>query len=81
MIVLDANILIRAILGRRVGQLLDRYAPHGLRFFAADVAFNDTQKYLPALLEKRGRPTRTFKDHSRTYELLSNQSIENCMLS
>jgi predicted nucleic acid-binding protein len=55
MIVLDANILIRAILGRRVGQLLDRYAPHGVRFFAADVAFNDTQKYLPALLKKRGK--------------------------
>src|SRR5258706_11942665 len=56
MIVLDANILIRAILGRRVRQLLDRYAPEGVRFFAADVAFDDAQKPLPALLKKRGKP-------------------------
>jgi predicted nucleic acid-binding protein len=56
MIVLDANILIRAILGRRVRQLLDRYAAQGLRFFAADVAFDDAQKYLPALLKKHGKP-------------------------
>jgi predicted nucleic acid-binding protein len=55
MIVLDANILIRAILGRRVRQLLDSYAAQGLRFFAADVAFDDAQKYLPALLKKRGK--------------------------
>jgi predicted nucleic acid-binding protein len=41
MIVLDANILIRAVLGRRVRELLDRYAARGLRFFAADVAFDD----------------------------------------
>jgi predicted nucleic acid-binding protein len=56
MIVLDANILIRAILGRAVRQLLDRYAAQGLRFFAPDVAFDDAQKYLPSLLHKRGKP-------------------------
>jgi len=55
MIVVDANILIRAILGRQVRQLLDRYAAQGLRFFAADVAFEDAQKYLPAILKKRGK--------------------------
>jgi hypothetical protein len=32
MIVLDANILIRAILGRRVRQLIDTYASLGVRF-------------------------------------------------
>jgi predicted nucleic acid-binding protein len=62
MIVLDANILIRAILGRRVRHLLDRYAAQGLRFFAAAIAFDDAQEYLPAqkhlpaLLKKRGKP-------------------------
>jgi predicted nucleic acid-binding protein len=56
MIVLDGNILIRAILGRRVRHLLDDYAAQGVRFFAADAAFDDTQKYLPALLKKRGKP-------------------------
>jgi predicted nucleic acid-binding protein len=56
MIVLDANILIRAILGRHVRQLLDLYAAQGLRLFTADVAFDDAQEYLPALLKKRGKP-------------------------
>ena len=34
MIVLDANILIRAVLGQRVGQLLDHYSQQGIRFYA-----------------------------------------------
>jgi predicted nucleic acid-binding protein len=55
MIVLDANILIRAVLGRRVLQLIDTYAIQGVRFFAPDVAFDDAEKYLPLLLKKRGR--------------------------
>ena len=56
MIVLDANILIRAVLGRRVRQLVDTYTAQGVRFFAPDVAFDDAQKYLPPLLKKRGKP-------------------------
>lgn len=56
MIVLDANILIRAVLGRRVRQLLEQYAGRSVRFCAPDVAFNDAAKYLPELLTKRGRP-------------------------
>lgn len=34
MIVLDANILIRAILGRRVRDLILAYAAKGIRFLA-----------------------------------------------
>jgi predicted nucleic acid-binding protein len=56
MIVLDANILIRAVLGRRVRQLVETYAAQGVRFFAPDVAFDDAEKYLPPLLKKRGKP-------------------------
>jgi len=56
MIVLDANILIRAILGRRVRQIIETYEPQGLRFFTPDVAFDDAGKYLPLLLKKRGIP-------------------------
>jgi predicted nucleic acid-binding protein len=56
MIVLDANILIRAVLGRRVRQLVDTYTAQGVRFLAPDVAFGDAQKYLPPLLKKRGKP-------------------------
>ena len=53
MIVLDANILIRAVLGRRVRQLIETYGVRGARFFAPDVAFGDAASYLPPLLEKR----------------------------
>jgi predicted nucleic acid-binding protein len=52
-IVLDANILIRAVLGKRVRELLVDNAER-VQFFSPDVAYADARKYLPALLEKRG---------------------------
>jgi predicted nucleic acid-binding protein len=52
-VVLDANILIRAVLGNRVRDLVLTYA-EAVRFFAPDVAYNDARKYLPQLLKKRG---------------------------
>ena len=52
-IVLDANILIRAVLGRRVRELIVDNADM-VQFFAPDVAYADARKYLPSLLEKRG---------------------------
>ena len=52
-IVLDANILIRAVLGRRVRELIVDNADV-VQFFAPDVAYADARKYLPSLLEKRG---------------------------
>ncbi|MSQ72546.1 MAG: nucleotide-binding protein [Betaproteobacteria bacterium] len=52
-IVLDANILIRAVLGKRVRELVFKYAATA-KFFAPDVAYADARKYLPPLLEKRG---------------------------
>jgi predicted nucleic acid-binding protein len=55
MLVLDANILIRAVLGRRVRQLLEEYAHQGIRFYAPDIAFADAERYLPSLLAKRGK--------------------------
>ena len=55
MIVLDANILIRAVLGRQVRQLLETYAGHGIRFYAPDTAYADAAKYLPPLLRKKGK--------------------------
>jgi predicted nucleic acid-binding protein len=54
-IVLDANILIRAVLGRRVRQLLEEYAGRGIRFYAPDVAYADAEKYLPPLLIQRAK--------------------------
>jgi len=52
-IVLDANILIRAVLGKRVRELID-FNPGTVQFFAPDVADAEARKYLLALLEKRG---------------------------
>lgn len=52
-LVLDANILIRAILGRRVRELILENVAE-VKFFAPDVAYADARKYLPALLNKRG---------------------------
>jgi predicted nucleic acid-binding protein len=56
MLVLDANILIRAVLGRRVRELRERYAVRGVRFLAPEAAFEEASKYLPMLLEKREIP-------------------------
>jgi predicted nucleic acid-binding protein len=55
-IILDANILIRAVLGRRVRELILDNATK-VKFFAPDVAFNDARKYLPRLLEQRNVPS------------------------
>ena len=55
MLVLDANILIRAVLGRRVRQLIEEYAPRGIRFYAPEIAHADAAKYLPSLLAKIGK--------------------------
>lgn len=52
-IVLDANILIRAVLGTRARQLILEHVAH-VGFFAPDAAYAEARRYLPALLEKRG---------------------------
>lgn len=56
MIVLDANILIRAVLGQRVSQLLDQYSRQGIRFYAPETAYGEAEEYLPSLLLKKGKP-------------------------
>ena len=58
-IVLDANILIRGILGERVPQLLAQYSAQ-VQFFTAAVCYQDVRKHLPAILEKRGLPLEPF---------------------
>lgn len=52
-LVLDANILIRAVLGQRVFKLLNQYNST-TAFFAPDEAFTDAEKYLPPIFEARG---------------------------
>ncbi|MGA2591444.1 MAG: PIN domain-containing protein [Bryobacteraceae bacterium] len=55
MLVLDANILIRAVLGHRVRGLLIKYGGR-VDFFAPDVAFDEAREHLPGVLQKRRVP-------------------------
>ena len=52
MLVLDANILIRAVLGSRVLFLLHKYAER-VDFMAPDTAFQEARERLPEILERR----------------------------
>jgi predicted nucleic acid-binding protein len=52
-IVLDANVLMRAVLGRRVDRLLEAFAPQ-VTFLAPEVAFDDVREHLATVLTKRG---------------------------
>lgn len=52
-IVLDANILIRAVLGRHVRDLITDHAA-AVSFFAPDTAYAEARAHLPAILERRG---------------------------
>jgi len=52
-IVLDANILVRAVLGVKVGRLLARYAD-SIDFCAPSIAFEDAEANLPNIMAKRG---------------------------
>jgi predicted nucleic acid-binding protein len=54
-IVLDANILISFVLGKRVRELMETYQAR-VRFFAPEVVFEDAARYLPSLLAKPGKP-------------------------
>jgi predicted nucleic acid-binding protein len=52
MLVLDANILVRAVLGSKVLLLLRRYA-EDVEFLAPDVAFQEAREHLPEILAGR----------------------------
>src|SRR5215831_17446164 len=51
-LVLDATILMRAVPGRRVRELLERYEDSAT-FYSPDVCFDDARHYLSQVLEKR----------------------------
>jgi len=55
-LVLDANILIRAVLGKRVRTLLCLYGA-SVRFYAPEFAFAEAREHLPAILAKRNIPS------------------------
>jgi predicted nucleic acid-binding protein len=55
MLVLDANILVRAVLGSRVLFLLRKYVGRA-EFLAPDTAFQEAQEHLPGILDRRNVP-------------------------
>jgi predicted nucleic acid-binding protein len=55
MLVLDADILIRAVLGTRVPWLLRNYGERG-EFVAPDSAFREAREELPIILVRRVMP-------------------------
>jgi predicted nucleic acid-binding protein len=52
-LVLDANILVRAVLGQRVPALLRTYA-NGVHFLAPEHAYEEAATHLPQVLQRRG---------------------------
>ncbi len=52
-IVLDANILVRAVLGTRVRVLIEQYG-RNVAFFAPELAFDEAARHLPTIAAKRG---------------------------
>jgi predicted nucleic acid-binding protein len=52
-IALDANILIRAVFGTRVRNLLEAYGDY-VAFCAPDVCFAEAESYIPGIATKRG---------------------------
>jgi predicted nucleic acid-binding protein len=55
LLVLDANILVRAVLGQRVLPILEANAGR-VHFLTPEVAYASAQAYLPEILIKRGLP-------------------------
>jgi len=51
-LVLDANILLRAIFGVRVRSLLETYED-SVSFYTPDVSFSDARKYIPVVSATR----------------------------
>jgi len=52
-LVVDANILVRAVLGKRVRELIEAYAGDA-SFFVPEVAYAEAEEHLAALVIKRG---------------------------
>ncbi len=52
-LVVDANILVRAVLGKRVREIIERYAENAT-FFVPESAYHEAQENLAALAIKHG---------------------------
>ncbi|MES2662991.1 MAG: PIN domain-containing protein [Pseudomonadota bacterium] len=53
-IIVDANVIIRAVLGNKVISILTEHSQH-VHFYTPDICFKDAQKYLPQLFIKHNK--------------------------
>ena len=68
-IVLDANILIRAVLGIKARNLIQNHANNVL-FFTPDCCYENALKYLPILMERLAQVVVGVYGDSRELEML-----------
>ncbi len=54
-LILDANILIRAVLGNKVREIILKFG-NIAEFFTPDICMEDAEKYLPIIFKKRTLP-------------------------
>ena len=52
-LVVDANILVRAVLGKRVRDVIETYCD-AVSFFVPEAAYAEAEEHLPRLAIKRG---------------------------
>src|ERR1700724_1842779 len=52
-LVVDANILVRAVLGKRVREVIETYCEE-VSFFVPEAAYAEAEEHLPRLATKRG---------------------------
>ncbi len=52
-LVVDANILVRAVLGKRVREVIEAYAG-GVSFFVPETAYAEAEEHLAVLVAKQG---------------------------
>jgi predicted nucleic acid-binding protein len=78
-LVLDANILLRAVFGVRVRSLLEGYEG-SVSFYAPDICYADARKYIPSVSAKRridSGPGVSVLDHlSRLVEIVDRSLYE-----
>jgi predicted nucleic acid-binding protein len=51
-LVLDANILLRAVFGQRVRQILEEHEEH-VNFYSPDICFEDARRYIPDIASRK----------------------------
>lgn len=59
-LVIDANILIRAVFGTRMRQLIAASSAH-VAFYVAEANFEEAERYLGQLAPARGMPEAVFE--------------------